>query len=199
MAVSLIQTLQDEIKSQGYEARSRVAREWFREKVRELSGRINREKLLSDPAFKLKDNPIWGQILMFVYRAKNRETLEYYDRFPLALMISEKASGFLGLNLHYLEPMTRAVFLDRLMDILGQKELDFTTRLRVTYQLLQKTKKFREFWPCLHEYRYDCITSKIVQVSAADWPVAVFLPTEYFSGAPKTQVWRESRDIFLNK
>jgi hypothetical protein len=160
--------------------------------VRALNGRIARQPLLNDPVVKAKKTPLWGFMYMFVYDAKHKSTLPYWDRFPLVLMIEPAPGGFYGLNLHYLRPKIRALFLDKLMETLGNKALDERTRLRLRYSLLSKAKKFREFRPCFKHYLTEHITSKIAEVPATEWDIAIFLPTEHFIGAQKEEVWKES-------
>jgi hypothetical protein len=193
---SLFDTLRKESTATGFAARSKEARDWFMEKARELNGQINRKKLLNDPAVKNKPNPQWGFMYMFVYDALHKDTLPYYDRFPLIILLKPAQGGFLGMNLHYLEPRVRAIFLDKLLATLKDDELTERTRLRLRYQLLASAQRFRYFRPCLKHYLWDQIGSRIAQVHAPDWETAIFLPTEHFKGATKQKVWRESRKVY---
>ena len=196
---SLFAKLSSEVTAAGLERRSKEAREWFTERVRELSGRINRKALLSDSELHPKKNPLWGFMYMFVYDAKHKDTLPYYDKFPLVIMTEKAEGGFYGMNLHYLHPQTRALFLDKLMQTIKGKELNERTRLRLRYDLLSAAKKYREFAPCFKHYLTAHIPSRIVQVPADQWDIAIFLPTEHFSGATKQTVWRESKQEYLKR
>jgi hypothetical protein len=193
---SLFDTLRKESTATGFAARSKEAREWFMQKARELNGQINRNKLLNDSAVKAKPNPQWGFMYMFMYDALHKDTLPYYDRFPLIILLKPAEGGFMGMNLHYLEPKVRAIFLDKLMATLKEDELSERTRLRLRYSLLASAQRFRYFRPCLKHYLWDQIQSRIVQVHAPDWETAIFLPTEHFKGATKQKVWRESRKVY---
>ena len=188
----LFARLRRELTAAGIAKRSKEARDWFTARVRALNGRIARQPLLNDPVVKAKKTPLWGFMYMFVYDAKHKATLPYWDRFPLVLMIEPAPGGFYGLNLHYLRPKIRAIFLDKLMETLGNKALDDHTRLRLRYSLLSKAKKFREFRPCFKHYLTKHITSKIAEVPATEWDIANFLPAEHFIGAQKEEVWKES-------
>lgn len=198
---SLFDTLKTEFTSSGLEARSRAARDWFAEKVRELNGRINRKTLLNDEALKIRSQPIWGHMFMFVYDPKYKEELPYYDRFPLVIALQPAQDGFLGINLHYLRPDVRAAFLDRLMDTMPGKgeNLDEKSKLRMRYSLLSKARRFRQFAPCLKHYLSDHVKSRISQVYAPDWQTAIFLPTEHFAKANKVKVWKESQKIYSTR
>jgi hypothetical protein len=193
---SLLDKLTSERTATGLEARSKEAREWFIERVRELNGKIRRTSLLQDTELKMKPNPIAGHMYMFVYDALHKETLPYYDRFPLVILLGPAPGGFMGLNMHYLDPRARAVFLDRLVATLSDDKLTERTRLRVRYKLLNSAARFRYFRPCLKHYLTDQIQSRISQVSANHWETAIFLPTEHFKGARKERVWRDSQKIY---
>lgn len=193
---SLFTTLRSESTAAGLERRSSSAKKWFIERVKELSGRINRKKLLEDDTLEVKKNPVWGYMYMFVYDAKHKDTLPYYDKFPLIIMTEKAEGGFYGINLHYLHPMTRALFLDKLMMTIKGQDLTEKTRLRIRYDILSAAKKFREFKPCYKHYLTDQVRSKIVKVPADEWDIAIFLPTDHFSGARKQTVWKESADQY---
>lgn len=190
---SLFSTLRSELSGLGYLTRSKQARDWFIERVKELNGRINRKTLLTDSELKMKKTPMAGFMYMFVYDAKLKETLPYFDRFPLILLLQPAEGGFLGLNLHYLQPALRAAFLDKLMSTMSGDALTERSRLRLRYSLLASAKQYREFKPCIKHYLTDHIKSRISLVSAPDWETAIFLPTEHFSGAQKSKVWMDSR------
>lgn len=201
MATSLFNKLRDAMRTSGIPARSAEARKWFVEELRSLTGTINRKSLLTDPSLRLAQTPTIGSMYMFTYDAKNKDTLPYFDRFPLIILVEpdREGTGFYGLNLHYLRPETRAIFLDKLVETTGSTgggKIDEKTRLRVRYELLAKAKRFREFKACYKHYLWDHITSRISKVSPNDWDIAIFLPTEHFSGAAKTKVWKESLDKY---
>lgn len=196
---SLLSKLRTEAAATNLKSRSREATQWFIERVRELTGKINRRNLLNDSELKVRPTPMWGNMYMFVYDALHKDTLPYYDRFPLVIMLKPTPDGFMGLNLHYLEPKVRALFLDRLIDTMPNADDDKGTankRLRIRYSLLQSAQRFRYFKPCLKQYLGSQIKSRIAQVNFKDWDTAIFLPTEHFSGARKTRVWKDSREIY---
>ena len=59
---------------------------------------------------------------MYFYDPKHKETLPYYDRFPLIIMVGPAPRGFIGLNLHYLPLATRAKFLDALLGTINNEK-----------------------------------------------------------------------------
>lgn len=195
MADSLFLTLQAEAYRKGLQARSAEAREWFRDKVKTMTN-INRRNLLKDSALSPKNRPFPGRMYMYFYDPKHRETLPYYDAFPLTIMIEPAPGGFYGLNLHYLSPVIRAKFLDKLMITMNNDRMDETSKLKINYQILSAAKKYREFQPCFKRYLTTQVESRVVLVEPSEWEIAIFLPTEQFRKANKRTVWKESKDIY---
>jgi hypothetical protein len=118
--------------------------------------------------------------------------LPYYDRFPLVLALEKYPDGFLGLNLHYLPIKYRVAFLDKLMDYAILNDENEPKRIRITYDILNASKRFKAFRPCIKRYLNSHIKSKIITVQPDEWEVAVFLPTQLFKGAKPAEVWKES-------
>jgi hypothetical protein len=192
---SLLKNLQLEIARKGIAARTDESRAWFMEKARDLRS-INRRTLLRDSALVEKTRPRPGRMYMYFYDPKNKEDLPYYDRFPLTLMVGPAQDGFYGLNLHYIHPMTRAVLMDKLMNVATNRMYNDNTRLRINYEILSAAKQYREFKPCFKHYLTKHLKSKIVFVPASEWDIALFLPTEQFKGANKRKVWKESKETY---
>ena len=192
MENSLFHKLEIEAYRKGLRARSVEARRWFRGKTKELGG-TNRRALLKDPALKKQGRPEAGDMYMYFYDPKHRKTLPYYDAFPLAIMVEPTKDGFYGLNLHYLSPMLRAKFLDKLMDTANNQRFDDNTKLGVSYQILKSVAKYKEFQPCFKRYLTKGIEGNVVKVEPPEWDIAIFLPTEQFRGKNKTHVWGASK------
>lgn len=191
---SLFDTLQAGAQRAGVTARTKKSREWFQAKVKEL-GRVNRQSLLKDDALEPTTREIAGSMYMYFYDPKTKETLPYYDRFPLIIMVEQAKGGFYGLNLHYLRPDIRAQFLDELMKTAPRKATNKTRLTKMRYDLLKGVRKYKEFKPCFKHYLTSHIKSKMVRVPMTDWEIAIFLPTEQFTKASKTKVWSESLKI----
>lgn len=133
-----------------------------------------------------------GGLYFFGYDAKGKDTLPYWDKFPLVLALEKYSDGFLGLNLHYLPVKYRVAFLEKLMDFSVQGAENELLRLRVTYDILQASKRFKEFKPCVKRYLTSHIQTKMVAVHSDEWVSAAFLPVQKFVGAPVSTVWQES-------
>ena len=136
-----------------------------------------------------------GSMFKYFYDPKHREKLPYYDMFPLTIMIEPAPDGFYGLNLHYLSPVVRAKFLDKLLETANNKRYDESTRLKLTYQMMKGVNKFKEFKPCFKHYLTKHVNSQIVMVEPPEWEIAIFLPTEQFAKKSKSHVWGQSKRL----
>lgn len=189
---NLFKTLEYEAFRAGINPRTQQSREWFRTKVETMKN-INRNTLMKEDPILLKNRQVMGSMYMFFYDPKHKETLPYYDSFPLVIVLKPAAGGFLGLNLHYLPPVLRAKFLDALLDVTNNKRYDESTKFNLTYKMLENASKFKYFKPCIKHYLSDHIRSRLAMVQAPEWEIATFLPTADFQKATTRQVYKDSR------
>lgn len=191
---SLFDTLQAQAQRAGVTARTKQSRKWFQKKVEELVV-PNRKALLKDSALTRTSREIRGNMYMYFYDPKHKETLPYYDRFPLTIMVDGAPGGFYGLNLHYLNYNVRARFLDELMGLAPVNIKDTTRLIKLRYDLLQSVRKFKEFKPCFKHYLGEHVVSQFSRVPMTDWEIAIFLPVEQFKKKSKASIWNESLKI----
>ena len=195
---NLFHTLEYEAFRAGITPRTTQSRDWFRGKINTIKN-INRNTLMKEEPIALKNRQVVGSMYMFFYDPKHKETLPYYDSFPLVIVLKPAAGGFLGLNLHYLPPVLRAKFLDALLDVTNNKRYDETTKFKLTYNALQNAAKMKYFKPCIKHYLTDHVKSRFAMVQAPEWEIAVFLPTADFNSRGKTyninRVYADSRNM----
>ena len=177
----------------GITPRTKASREWFMKKAMNMRS-INREALMKEDPIKSRSKQIIGGMYMFTYDPKHKDTLPYYDIFPLVIVIGPAKGGFLGLNLHYLPPKLRMQFFANLMDIQGSKKSD-DEKFSLTYRTLKKASNLRYFKPCIKHYLNSQVTSKFAEVEAPEWEVAIFLPTAQFRKANSYKVHYDSRQM----
>jgi hypothetical protein len=192
---SLFDTLQAGAFRAGIQARTDKSRNWFSRQVKQL-GTVNRNKLMRDDALDPTANPKIGDMIMYFYDPKMKNELPYYDKFPLTILVQPTKGGFQGLNLHYLSPKVRALFLDRLMDLAPKNVTDSTRLARLRYNTIKGANKYKEFRPCFKQYLMSQVKSRIVRVPMTDWEIAVFMPTQQFKKVKDESVWRYSRDAY---
>ena len=191
---NLFYNLEIEAFRKGLTLRTKESREWFRRRVANL--RPNRSELMKEEPIQLKNRGVVGNMYMFFYDPKHKDTLPYYDSFPLVIVVGPAEGGFYGLNLHYLPPVFRARLMDSLYDTMNNDKYDETTRLRISYNILKRAAKFRYFKPCLKHYLDSQVQGRFLEVKPTEWDIALFLPVERFQKKNKNVVWRESRDMF---
>ena len=189
---NLFKTLEYEAFRAGINPRTKQSRDWFRKKAQEITS-VNRRKIIRNDPIKPKSNFIIGEMYMYFYDPKHKETLPYYDKFPLTIIVDFAKDGFYGLNLHYLPMTLRAKFLDGLLDTATNEKYDKSTRFRVTYNMLKRSSKMRYFKPCFKHYLADHVRGNFAYVPPTEWEIATFLPTADFKGATENKVYRDSR------
>ncbi len=189
---NLFQKLELEAFRAGITPRTQESREWFRRKVQRLRN-INRDRLMDEDLVEKRNKGVVGSMYMFYYDPKHKETLPYYDKFPLSIIVGPAEGGFYGMNLHYLPPTLRAKFLDGLMDTVNNRRFDESTKFRVTYQYLKKTASLKYFKPCFKHYLNEHVESKFAEIQAPEWEIATFLPTASWAKSNNTTIYKDSR------
>jgi len=165
---------------------------WFTSKInnlknpRALANQIRKETDRNTNRFLI------GGLYFFYYSAKYGDKLPYWDAFPLVLPLERYGDGFLGMNLHYLPPKIRAGFMDKLMNFAIYDDNDEIKRLRITYDIISASRRYKEFRPCIKRYLYQNIASKMLKVESNEWETAVFLPVHQFQKAKVNEVWQDS-------
>jgi hypothetical protein len=191
---NLFKNLELEAFRAGITPRTAESREWFRKRVANMR-RVNRNALMKEDPVQLSSRRILGSMQMFFYDPKHKDTLPYYDSFPLAIVLGPAEGGFLGLNLHYLPPVLRAKFLDSLLDITNNSKYDDTTKFDLTYNTLRRAQKFKYFKPCIKHYLNSNVRSRFATVPAPEWEIATFLPTADWQKGTANKVYSDSRRI----
>jgi len=190
MAESFFDKLQIQAYRAGVQPRTRESQDWFRDKLKNMRN-INRQRLLKDPTVTRTQRPRMGDMYMFFYDPKHKDTLPYYDTFPLIIMVERAPGGFYGLNLHYLPPVLRAKLFDALT--LTNDKYDESTRFKARYRVLKSVRKLRYFKPCFKHYLTEHIESRIAKVEPTEWEVAMFMQTQRFKKSTASNIYRDSR------
>jgi hypothetical protein len=175
-------------------ARTAAARDWYREAAGKLTSNITPGvfERKTDSARKVSTMD-FGYMYAFKYDPKTKKDLPYYDTFPLIFPVRMDADGFLGINFHYLPPILRAKLMNALYSTLTNKKYDDSTRVKISYSILQSASKYRFFKPMLKKYLRSQIRSQFLEIQVNEWDIAIFLPTESFKKADTGRVWEDSR------
>lgn len=197
MNPSILTTLTDEKIAAQYQTMSRESAIWLTQKVAQLRNPqrmivpITRERdRYVRPSDRMKF--LMGGLYFFLYDPKTKNDLPYYDRFPLVMPLKRESDGFIGLNLHYLPIRYRINFMRKLLNFAIYDENDEIKRIRVTYSILDSSKRYREFRPCIKQYLYKHVKSRILAVEPQEWDVALYLPVQQFKKENQKNVWQES-------
>jgi hypothetical protein len=83
--------------------------------------------------------------------------------------------------------------MDALYTITNNKKYDETTKLRISYDILNAASKFKFFRPTIKRYLSEKVKSRFLYINPTEWDIAIFLPVERFQKASKETVWNESR------
>jgi hypothetical protein len=185
------------IRSGQVPARTQAARDWYREQAKGVSRtQIKETQLIREMGpDRYESRMRIGHMYMFVYDPKHKDTLPYYDRFPLIFPINKAKGGFLGMNFHYLPLNLRAKLMDALYGVASNDRFDESTKIRSSYSILSGAAKYKEFKPTIKHYLSSHVRTRLVYINPTEWDIALFLPSERFEGATKTKVWADSRKI----
>jgi hypothetical protein len=166
------------------------SRDWFREKA-QMVRQVNTNTLINAHKEYNKAVVLPGFMYCFTYDAKYKDTLPYYDRFPLIFPFKMEADSFLGMNMHYLPLMYRARLMDALYGVATNQRFDDKTRLRISYDLLNSSAKYKYFEPCVKRYLKSHVKSRFLMIPSNEWDIALFLPMERFT-INKNKVYQDS-------
>lgn len=197
----VFQAIAKEGKAIGLKPANHDSRDWYRDRALEVK-RVNVQSLV-------KENRAWatstmspksiGKMYMFFYDPKHKDTLPFYDQFPLIFPIIMHDDGFTGINLHYLPVIFRAKLMDALYESINNDKYDETTRIKMNYQILNAVQRFKYFRPCIKRYLHDHVRSRFLEVPPESWDSALMLPTQRFKKATSEQVWRDSRAKIIGR
>ena len=194
----------DDILDKGMRAgqipgKTSTAREWYRNKSKEV-GKVNETSIFKSSDNKFESRFRIGQMYMFYYDPKHKDTLPYYDRVPLIFPINKAKGGFLGINFHYLPLPLRAKLMDALYEnALSNQRFDETTKMQISYKILNAASQYKEFKPTVKHYLTQHVRSRLMYIPPTEWDIALFLGIAKFVGATQTEVWDESRKIIKGK
>jgi len=189
----LLDRIKTSLAKEGLTPRTNASRAWLRAKVKDL--KPTSSALMRDRD-RLKTTSMIGRMYFYFYDPKTKDSMPYYDRFPLVIPIERYNDGFLGLNLHYIHPKHRMILLDKLSDTMSNDTYDEKTKLKINYRYLAAASRIFEANPCIKRYLFTQIQSRFLEITADEWDIAAMLPLESFVGATTSKVYADSRKKF---
>jgi hypothetical protein len=170
---------------------ARKSYQWYRDQVRNLGSNLSGIQLIRNE--KLSSRIVPGNMYLFMYDPKYKETLPYYDAVPLVLPFSTVPDGFLGINLHYLPYLARFRLLGELSKLTTDKKITEKTRIEISWQILNSSSKYLAATACVKHYLNDHLRSRFLKINYNDWITASMLPVESFRKVKKEKVWQETK------
>ena len=168
--------------------------DWYMRNVKSLVGaRVSGNTVMQSDIGSLTSKVEIGAMYMYFYDPKFKDQLPFYDTFPLVLPFGPAKGGFYGINVHYLPYLLRAKVLGELMNFADSKTLTPTSKMRLSYNLLNSLQTAAEIKPCIKHYLTTHVRSQFMKINPVDWKAAIFLPVEAFVGATKESVFRDTR------
>lgn len=146
------------------------------------STRWFKDRIKSSLRGKTVSRPTPGSVYAYIYDAKHKDTLEYWDRFPLIIFLgmSRTKHGVQlmhGLNLHYIPPRARQEFLEQLLIFANTKTITSKTRLNIDWS---RVKSFKGAEKMIKAYLPGQIKGKMTEIDPNDWANVVYLPLQSF-------------------
>jgi len=174
--------IQDILNSRGGQERSI---RWYQNKIREF-GIPSQKKLLNEG--QASTTLYRGKMNFFVYNPKHRETLPYYDKFPLILPLQVEQAHFIGLNFHYLSIPYRLQLLEKLQRFrrgTGENEI-----MKVRWD---RVNNFKESNAVVKKYLKNHVRSVFREINPDEMLTAILLPVQSFSKRSIYKVYADSR------
>ena len=179
---SFRQSINDSLR-RGKKSAKDKSEKWFRET---LKNGIKGHKVT---------RPTPGKLYAYVYDAKHKETLPYWDIYPLIIFLGTGTRGsstlMYGLNLHYIPPKARQQFLEELLKRYSNTNtITNKTALKVDWS---KVKGFQGSDKMIKSYLPNHIRGTLVEIKPSDWSNVVLMPLQQFVSKGKkysaTKVW----------
>lgn len=172
----------------------KTSQKWFNDQISAISKRkINPQRIMTGQADRLTSKIVPGRPMFFFYDPKGKDTLPYYDTFPLVIPFAKTEHGFIGLNLHYLEYKPRMELFQALYKIHTINRKNETATIQYSWNLIKGVSKMSAAQPCIKQYLTAHVRSAYYNIPPDDWHTAVMLPVQRFVGATKEQVWSDSK------
>ncbi len=166
-------------KSVSKRSKAKKSVAWFKQKVGE-----------SAKGFKKKSKLAPGKMYTFGYDAKLKAILPYWDKFPLIIVLDANKDGFMGLNFHYLSPIDRMKFLNKIMKFATQKgeveDMTAKARFNISWDAVKQIPNADKM---IHKYLYGHVRTSLLEAPPNEWENAIFLPYQRFVGSTAKSVW----------
>lgn len=177
---TLISRIKEQVDQKQLDPSTAFGRSWLLQKMAKLNPSAkDRLEIIKDREAQ-RNRVMMGRFYFFMYNPKTKETLPYWDRFPMTIVLQRYHDGFLGLNLHYVYPKDRLILLTQLKRFANGPLQDERTRLKLSYPILAAMHQLYRATPCIKRYLANHIQSRFIEVPPIEWDIAATLPVQDF-------------------
>lgn len=155
---------------------------WFNNTINKIlkNPHKTREERVKDTLGKSEGSISPGSLYMFRYSPKHKDTLPIYDTFPLVFPLRKHGAYMTGLNIHYMPVEARVAMLGILMEYTNTKTLSDSTRLRLSWNVIQSFSQLEPLQDCIKMYLMTHVQSNFTRIDPENWVTAARLPLENF-------------------
>ena len=177
-----------------FRKKTQIAIKWYLGLIRRLApSRIDRQAFTKRS--RLKQSIKFGNMYCYVYDAKTKDDLPYWDQFPLVfpVMPSKEGDGWYGLNLHYVPLQFRARLLYALYRVINNNRFDESTKLKISYEYIKDLGTLDNALAKVAFKRYltSHVRSRFIHITPDEWPMALYLPMEKWQKQGSHQVYMD--------
>lgn len=166
---------------------------WFNDEIAKLTKKkITPQNVMGQAGVNKSNHVIPGKMYFFYYDPLHKDTLPYYDQFPLILPFAKNAEQFTALNLHYVDYKIRITIFNELLKITNAMTQS-DNKIKYQWQLIKSVAKLGPAKACVKMYLNDHVKSPFCEVQQIYWHTAIMLPVHRFVGANSAYIWKESR------
>ena len=166
--------------------------EWFSNEIAKLAKqKLTPQKVMNSGTIKTQ-SLVPGRMYFFYYDPLHKDTLPYYDQFPLIIPFAKTQDTFTALNMHYVDYKTRIMILNELLKITNTK-ISVDNKIKYSWQMIKAASKLAPAKACVKMYLDDHVKSPFCEIPSQHWHTAMMLPVHRFVGATAQTVWKESR------
>lgn len=122
-----------------------------------------------------------GSMIMFQYKnpvGLGKKSLKFFDQNPVDFILDIRGNGMLALNLHYVPPPMRLIFIKYVLQ-LNKARIKQNKRFELDYPMVKEFIIRNGLQMMIKRYRVNRIT-KLEYVKPADYKYIVSLPSEKF-------------------
>lgn len=183
MINSFRKSIRDKIANEGAAVNNKSAK-WFTDSIK---AGVRGHKVAK---------PTPGKLYAYIYDAKHKETLPYWDKYPLIIYLGlGKHNLMYGLNLHYIPPKARQQFLEELLkQYASTPTITNSTKLKIDWS---KVKGFQGADQMIKAYIPANIKGTLIEIKPSDWANVVMMPLQQFMSKGKRfsaqKVWANSK------